>query len=106
MTIAIDRERPGRVSFDPSHHLSNLSVARKKSTAFDFEQSLAELESLVQRMEQGDLSLEDSLAAFQRGVELTRACQQALSEAEQRVEILLARDATEPQPFDAGSEQD
>jgi exodeoxyribonuclease VII small subunit len=106
MTIAIDRERPGRVSFDPSHHLSNLPVARKKSTAFDFEQSLAELESLVQRMEQGDLSLEDSLAAFQRGVELTRACQQALSEAEQRVEILLARDATEPQPFDAGSEQD
>lgn len=106
MSIAIDREPPGRLSFVPLPNLSNLPVARKKSTAFDFEHALAELESLVQRMEQGDLSLEDSLAAFQRGVELTRACQQALTEAEQRVEILLDRDATEPRPFDAGTEQD
>ena len=74
-------------------------MSRKRSTTFDFEKSLAELETLVQHMEQGQLSLEESLAAFQRGIELTRACQQALSEAEQKVEILLKPDGA-PQPFD------
>jgi exodeoxyribonuclease VII small subunit len=60
---------------------------------------MAELEALVERMERGDLSLEESLSAFQHGIELTRACQQAIAEAEQKVEILLTRDA-EPQPFE------
>jgi exodeoxyribonuclease VII small subunit len=55
----------------------------------DFERSLAELEALVQQMEQGELSLEESLAHFERGIALTRACQQALRRAEQKVEILL-----------------
>ena len=66
-----------------------------KLKAFDFERSLGELEELVEKMESGDLSLEDSLKHFERGVALTRACQQALSEAEQRVKVLVEKDAKE-----------
>jgi exodeoxyribonuclease VII small subunit len=61
----------------------------------DFETAMRDLEELVERLEQGDLPLEESLAAFERGVLLTRACQTALKEAEQKVEILL-RKAGEP----------
>jgi len=57
----------------------------------DFEASLKELESLVETMEKGDLSLEDSLRHFERGVQLSRACQQALKTAAQKVEILMQR---------------
>ena len=59
-----------------------------------FEEALAELEALVQRMEAGSLSLEESLNAFERGVELTRQCQDALQEAELRVKALM-RDGSE-----------
>ncbi len=71
----------------------------KKSPEFQFETALAELESLVETLEQGELSLEQSLQQFERGVKLTRACQQALKSAEQRVDMLVsgAEDAeTEP----------
>ena len=54
----------------------------------DFEKALAELEQLVETMEKGDLTLEESLKQFERGVTLTRACQKALAEAEQKVRIL------------------
>jgi exodeoxyribonuclease VII small subunit len=65
-----------------------------------FEQSLGELEAIVDALERGDLSLEESLAAFERGVGLTRACQKALDEAEQRVRILAdPRPDAEPEPF-------
>jgi exodeoxyribonuclease VII small subunit len=57
----------------------------------DFETAMRDLEELVDRLERGDLPLEESLAAFERGVMLTRACQTALKEAEQKVEILLKR---------------
>jgi exodeoxyribonuclease VII small subunit len=57
----------------------------------DFETAMRDLEELVERLEQGDLPLEESLAAFERGVLLTRACQSALKEAEQKVEILLKK---------------
>ena len=60
-------------------------------TAVDFEQALAELEAIVERLERGDLTLEESMAQFERGIALTRACQTALSKAEQKVEILLRR---------------
>lgn len=78
-------------------------MARKspKSDTFDFEQALAELEQLVERMEQGDLSLEQSLKDFERGIELTRACQGALKEAEQKVQLLTAKgDQEELIPFE------
>ena len=56
---------------------------------FEFEHALNQLEQLVLRMESGELSLQDSLQAFEQGVKLTRQCQQALSSAEQRVQILM-----------------
>lgn len=73
----------------------------RKSNAPDFEKSLAELQALVERLESGELSLEDSLGAFEQGVALTRDCQQALSQAEQKVQLLLERNG-EPlvQPFE------
>jgi len=61
----------------------------------DFETAMRDLEELVERLEQGELPLEESLAAFERGVMLTRSCQTALKEAEQKVEILLKK-AGEP----------
>ena len=61
----------------------------KKEDKFDFEKALQELELLVEKMEEGDMSLEDSLKQFERGVSLTRSCQKALADAEQKVQILL-----------------
>ncbi len=74
---------------------------------FDFEQALAGLEDLVERLEQGDLPLEASLMEFQRGVELSRRCQAALAAAEQRVELLLKRnDGSEARvPFDQDEDE-
>jgi len=67
----------------------------KKQNELNFEKSLQELESLVEKMESGELSLEDSLKCFERGVVLTRNCQKALQEAEQKVQILLEQDGKE-----------
>ena len=65
-------------------------MAKKKdeTTSIDFEQTLEELETLVQRLEKGDQSLEMSLKDFEKGVQLTRAAQKALKEAEQKVQML------------------
>jgi exodeoxyribonuclease VII small subunit len=70
---------------------------------FDFEHAMSELEALVTRLEQGEVPLEEALAAFERGIALTRACQQALSRAEQKVELLMTRadGSTEVVPFEA-----
>lgn len=79
-------------------------MARKK-VAVDFEQSLADLQQLVERLEGGELSLEDSLSAFEQGIRLTRDCQAALAQAEQKVQVLLERDGElEEAPFDADSQ--
>ncbi|MEM7565569.1 MAG: exodeoxyribonuclease VII small subunit [Pseudomonadota bacterium] len=64
-------------------------MAAKKQTGFNFEEALEELEQLVTAMEEGDLSLEDSLKAFEKGIKLTRECQSALKNAEQKVQVLL-----------------
>lgn len=65
-----------------------------------FEQALAELESVVERLEGGDLPLEEALRVFERGVELTRHCQNALKAAQQRVDILMKRNGeAETEPF-------
>lgn len=67
----------------------------------DFEKSLDELEALVARMEHGELSLEDSVKAFERGMHLYQNCQRALSEAELRVDLMLkGADSTGRVPFD------
>ena len=56
---------------------------------FNLEKSLAELEELVEELESGDLPLEKAMKKFEEGIKLTRGCQTALKEAEQKVEILL-----------------
>ena len=77
-------------------------MTTKKAKAVDFEQALSELESVVERLEHGDLPLEEALRQFERGIELTRGCQASLRQAEQRVEILLAKSPeAAPEPFDA-----
>jgi exodeoxyribonuclease VII small subunit len=63
-------------------------VTRQKQATPDFEAALAELESIVARLEQGELPLEESLRQFERGVALTRLCQKALSQAEQKIRVL------------------
>ena len=71
----------------------------------DFEKALAELEQLVETMEKGELTLEESLVHFERGVTLTRACQKALAEAEQKVRILTRdNESAELAEFEADRE--
>ena len=70
------------------------------SKPIDFEQALAELEGLVERLERGDVPLDEALRTFERGVALTRHCQACLQTAQQKVEILLKRSGQpEVQPF-------
>jgi exodeoxyribonuclease VII small subunit len=64
-------------------------MTKKKQAKFDFEAALEELEALVSSMEEGELSLEESLQAFEQGIKLTRECQGALKNAEQKVQVLL-----------------
>ena len=72
----------------------------RNSKAPDFEEALAELEGLVERLERGDLPLDEALKTFERGVELTRHCQSSLKAAQQKVEILLKRGGgAEVEPF-------
>lgn len=68
-------------------------MARQKKTPA-FEQSLNDLQVLVERLESGDLSLEESLATFEQGIALTRECQTALQDAEQRIQVLLEQNGT------------
>ena len=63
----------------------------KKTDALDFEGSMIELEDLVERMEEGDQSLEDSLKDFERGIALTRSCQKSLQETEQKIQQLIEK---------------
>lgn len=75
-------------------------VKKAKQEEIPFEEALKELESLVETMEKGELSLEESLTSFERGVALTRICQQALKAAEQKIEILTANSPdAELEPF-------
>lgn len=81
---------------------SGASMPKKKDAGVGgLEQSLKELEALVERLESGDLPLEKALEEFERGIKLTRACQATLKEAEQKVEILLQKtDTAAPAPFE------
>ena len=76
-------------------------MSAEETQAPDFERALAELEGLVERMEQGELTLEESLRQFERGIELARHCESALRQAEQKVEALVRRNGeTEAVPFE------
>jgi exodeoxyribonuclease VII small subunit len=75
-------------------------MSKQDPENLSFEDALTQLESLVEQMERGELSLEDSLASFERGVALTRRCEAALKAAEQKVEILSSKTPdAEPEPF-------
>ena len=78
-------------------------MAAKQKSEFNFEEALQELERLVSSMEEGELSLEDSMKAFEKGIKLTRECQTALQKAEQKVQILL-NESGETQAFDVEDE--
>lgn len=67
----------------------------------DFEQSLTQLEQLVEKLENSEFTLEQSLEAFEQGVKLTRQCQQALTQAEQKVQVLMEENGqSEAVPFE------
>lgn len=75
-------------------------MAAKKKAA-TFESALEELEQLVERLESGDLPLDEALADFERGVKLTRECQQKLASAEQKVKVLMEQNGkVQELPFD------
>ena len=78
-------------------------MAVKQQSEFNFEEALQELERLVSSMEEGELSLEDSMKAFEKGIKLTRECETALQKAEQKVQILL-NESGETQAFDVEDE--
>ncbi|MBT8071291.1 MAG: exodeoxyribonuclease VII small subunit [Xanthomonadales bacterium] len=76
-------------------------MSKKTEAGPDFEKTLAELEKLVSNLEEGDLSLDESLSGFKRGIELTQQCQAVLDNAQQTVEQLTDNDDEESlKPFD------
>ena len=71
------------------------------ASKFDFNKGLAELELIINKMESGDLSLEDSLKYFEKGIKLHRQCHSALTDAEQRVNLLSEEDNySKEKPFE------
>ena len=70
----------------------------------DFEAAIAELETIVKKLEEGDLALEQSLALYERGVQLSRFCHARLEEAERRIEILNERGELKPAPASFAAE--
>ena len=83
----------------------SLTAAPETSPVADFEASMQSLEDLVGRMEAGEMSLEESLAAYERGVGLYRRCQDALEQAELRVRLLSdPAHPDESRPFDASDD--
>lgn len=78
-------------------------MSKKEPGLGKLEQTLEELELLVERLEAGEMPLDQALKEFERGVKLTRQCQSVLKDAEQKIEILLA-DAEEPKAFETDSD--
>lgn len=76
-------------------------MARKRSTP-SFERALEEFEQLVTRMEEGDLTLEESLKTYERGMALSRKCQAALDDAEQRVQVITEQQENDQAPAQTG----
>jgi len=77
----------------------------RKTKQPDLESSLAEINTLIEQMEQGELSLEQSLERFERGINLIKHCQKVLQEAEQKVQILIQNNTQEDlQPYENNEE--
>jgi exodeoxyribonuclease VII small subunit len=83
--------------------LQRVLIVTKEKKAMDFEKQLESLESLVEALETGNLSLEDSLKSFEQGIKVARECQAALKQAEQKVELLTRQgDELLSEPFESG----
>lgn len=80
-------------------------MSSAKNTLKNFEKSIQNLEDLVHRLEKGDLSLEESLKQFEKGIELARTCQNMLTEAQQKV-FLLTEGSQQAVPFDLSREDE
>lgn len=94
----LDALTPSRWTSNVLPRLCETELMANKKT-FPFEATLEKLEGIVETMESGDLSLEESLRAFEEGIQLTRACQQALSDAKQQIDVLIEKNGeltTEP----------
>ena len=83
---------------EPDTAIMTIKDSAPIETIKDFEAALSELESIVKRLEDGDLTLESSLALYERGVELSRFCHSRLEQAERRIEILNERGDFKPAP--------
>jgi len=80
---------------------------RAKKSAPDFEKAIGQLEEIVARLESGDLTLEQALEQFERGVALARDCREALARAEQRVKVMTKKEARELlEDYDGGDDED
>lgn len=80
-------------------------MSKETTQPFQFEKALEELSGLVEHMEQGNISLEESLQSFEKGIALTRHCQKALHDAEQKVSILLEKNGkSQLEPFDSSDD--
>lgn len=92
--------RARRPQFPPAISLTRGIVSAKMSDASikDFEAAIAELDGIVKKLEEGDLSLEQSLALYERGVQLSRFCHSRLEDAERRIELLTDRGELKPAP--------
>jgi len=78
-------------------------MSKKELSLSKLEQTLGDLEQLVEKLEEGEMPLNQALKEFERGIKLTRQCQSTLKEAEQKIEILLG-DAEEPEPFESDAD--
>ncbi len=76
------------------------------ATIKDFEAAIAELETIVKKLEEGDLALETSLQLYERGVHLSRFCHARLEEAERRIELVNDRGEVKPAPAALGADTD
>ena len=84
------------------------TMARKKIENLSFEESLSELETIVQNLEHGELSLDDSMTLFERGLNLSQISQSKLQDAEQKIQILLDKNNSEQKltPFELTQDND
>jgi exodeoxyribonuclease VII small subunit len=100
--MPFDRDRGRSVTWRAFARHSMERAVSGDSKGIDCEQALSELEGLVERLERGDLPLDEALKAFERGVALTRHCQTCLQAAQQKVDILLKRSGQGalPEPFE------
>lgn len=99
----IDRPRPPVQGYQPDEENGKI-VANAGKKNFELEKAMGDLETIVENLEGGELTLDKSLKEFEKGVRLSRECQKALTDAEQKVQILIDSElqATDPESLKNG----